>query len=55
MSKNMFNEYKKPVRPDAIPAQQLTDRRPRGGQLKKDALAYVNSKFIVGGVKTNGA
>jgi hypothetical protein len=44
MPKNIFNSYRKPVRPNAIPAQQLTDHAPRVGTgLKEQALAGVEA------------
>jgi hypothetical protein len=42
-AKNAFNSYKRPVRPDAIPPQRLTDRTPRTGPLKEQALAAVDA------------
>ena len=46
MTKNMFTDYRKPVRPD-YPAQQLSDTRPRSEGMKKAILGDINKKLVV--------
>ena len=48
-----MSQQKSP-KPDAIPAQQMTDRRPRSEELKKSILAEVNKKVVIfGQLKTD--
>ncbi len=46
-TKNAFNSYKKPVRPEPIPAQLWSDNRPRTGTgLKAATLADVQAAML---------